>query len=219
MAKRNHYFSLFQKYKYNIKNTWTNIKNLLQQSKVKRDFPNHFTINGEEITYSNIIANKFCKYFTDIGPSLAKNIKMPKNINVGDFLTGTHSCTFQFKKIYDISILRIINDLPNKSSTGFDDISMRIIKAIKTEIIPALTCIFNQFLNTGIFPEKPKIAKVIPIHKKGSLNDISNYRPISLLPSISKILEKLIFKQLSTYLNEHQLLWSFYWVSIDWANW
>ena len=64
----------------------------------------------------------------------------------------------------------------SKSSTGFDDISMRLIKAIKTEIIPALTCIFNQSLNTGIFPEKLKIAKVIPIHKKGSLNDISNYQ-------------------------------------------
>ena len=153
MARRNHYYSLFENYKYNIKNTY--IRDLLQQSKVKRDFPNHFTINGEEITDSNIIANKFCKYFTDIGPSLAKNIKMAKNINVKDFLTGTHSCTFQFKQIDAISILRIIN-LPNKSSTGFDDISMRLIKAIKTEIIPALTCIFNQSLNTGIFPEKTK---------------------------------------------------------------
>ena len=85
---------------------------------------------------------------------------------------------------------------------------MRLIKAIKTEIIPALTCIFNQSLNTGIFPEKLKIAKVIPIHKKGSLNDISNYRPISLLPSISKILAKLVFKQLSTYLNERKLLYA-----------
>ena len=57
------------------------------------------------------------------------------------------------------------------------------------------------------FPEKLKIAKVIPIQRKGSLNNISNYRPISLLPSISKILEKLLFKQLSAYLNEHKLLY------------
>ena len=84
---------------------------------------------------------------------------------------------------------------------------MRLIKTIKTEIIPALTCIFNQSSNTGIFPEKLKITKLIPIHKKGFLNDISNYRPISLLPSISKILEKLIYKQLSAYLNEHKLLY------------
>ena len=54
------------------------MKDLLQQSKVKRDFPNHFKINGEEITDLNIIAKKNCKYFTDIGPSLAKNIKMSK---------------------------------------------------------------------------------------------------------------------------------------------
>ena len=57
MTKQNHYYSLFEK--YNIKNTWTNIKDLLQQSKVKRDFPNHFMINGEKITDSNIIANIF----------------------------------------------------------------------------------------------------------------------------------------------------------------
>ena len=98
---------------------------------------------------------------------------MPQNINAKDFLTGTHNSTFQFKNIDDISILNIINELPNKSSTGFDDISMTLLKEIKTEIIPALTCIFNQSLNTGIFPEKLKVAKVIPIHKKGSLNDIS----------------------------------------------
>ena len=80
-------------------------------------------------------------------------------------------------------LLWIINDLPNKSRTGFDDISMRIIKAIKTEIIPALTCIFNQSLNTGIFPEKLKIDKVIPIHKKGSIRYIK--LPSNLTPSLN----------------------------------
>ena len=83
---------------------------------------------------------------------------------------------------------------------------MRLIKLIKSEIIPSVTCIFNQSLQTGIFPDKLNIAKVIPIYKKRSLNDISNYRPISLLPSISKFFEKLIFIQLGTYLNEHKLL-------------
>ena len=144
MAKQNHYYTLFEKYKFNIKNTWTNIKDLLHQFKVKIDFPNNFMINGEELTDSNIIANTFCKYFTDIGPSLTKNIKMPQNINGKDFLTGTHNCKFQCKKIDNILILRIINDLPYESSTCFDDVSMRLIKAIKTEIVPALTCTFKE---------------------------------------------------------------------------
>ena len=86
---------------------------------------------------------------------------------------------------------------------------MALIKATKTEITAALTCIINRSLNTGygILPEKLKATKVIPIHNKGSLNNISNYRPISLLSSIFTILEKIIFTQLSTYLNEHKLLY------------
>ena len=64
MAKRNHYYSLFEKYKDNIKNTRTNIKDLLQQSKVKRDFPNHFTINGEEINHC------LKHHFVNISPTL-----------------------------------------------------------------------------------------------------------------------------------------------------
>ena len=131
---------------------------------------------------------------------------MPKNIKVENFVTSTRNCTFQFYKTDDFSILKIINELPNKTSTGFDDLSMRLIKLIKSEIIPSLTCIFNQSLHSGIFPDKIKIAKVMQIYKKGSLNDISNYRPISLLPPISKIFEKLFFIQLSTYLNEHKRL-------------
>ena len=75
MAKRNQYYLLFEKYKCNIKNTWTNVKYLLQQSKVKIDFPDHFIMNGEEIIDSNIIASKFCKYFIDIGSR--QDIKMP----------------------------------------------------------------------------------------------------------------------------------------------
>ena len=63
MAKRNHYYLLFEENKYHIKNTLTNVKDLIQQSKIKRDFPKHFMINGEEITD---LATKFCKYFKDI---------------------------------------------------------------------------------------------------------------------------------------------------------
>ena len=131
---------------------------------------------------------------------------MPHKIKVEDFITFTQNCTFQFYKIDDFSFPEMINEKPNKTSTGFVDLSMRLIKPIKLEIIPSLTCIFNQSLHNGTFPDKLQIAKVNPIYKKKSLNDISNYRPISLLPSISKILEKLIFIQLSTHLNEHKLL-------------
>ncbi len=72
-------------------------------------------------------------------------------------------------------------------------------------IIKPLTLLINQVLHTGIFPDKLKIAKVIPIYKKYDPQLFENYRPISLVPTISKVLEKIIHKQLSSYFEEYGL--------------
>ena len=79
------------------------------------------------------------------------------------------------------------------------------IKKNDPAIIKSLILVINQVLNTGIFLDKLKIAKVIQIFKKGDPTLFKNYRPISLLPTISKVLEKIIFTQLSSYLNEAKL--------------
>ena len=77
---------------------------------------------------------------------------------------------------------------------------------IKTEISPSITLIVNQCLTTGIFPNKLKIAKVVPVFKKGDKDLLNNYRPISMLPSISKIFESVIYNQLYEYLQEHRVI-------------
>ena len=100
---------------------------------------------------------------------------------------------------------KTINNLPTKNSCGYDDISSKLLKVIAPVIIKPLTLLINQVLNTGIFPDKLKIAKVIPIYKKGDPQLFENYRPISLLPTISKVLEKIIHKQLSSYFEEYGL--------------
>ena len=78
-------------------------------------------------------------------------------------------------------------------------------------ITKPLTLIINQSINTGIFPDRLKLAKIIPIHKKNDLHVIENYRPISLLPAISKVFEKIIFYQVSqSFLNNNYLCKSQY---------
>ena len=86
----------------------------------------------------------------------------------------------------------------SKKTSG--DIPIKILKVAAEEISPYLTHCYNMALNTGKFPDELKIADVIPVHKKDDWTDKSNYRPISLLPSVSKIFEKLACKQLMSFM-------------------
>ena len=101
---------------------------------------------------------------------------------------------------------RIIDSLKPKTSTGVDCISNILLKFVKNVISEPLTIIINQMLNVGVFPDLLKISKVIPIYKKEEDTIFSNYRPISLLPSISKNFEKAILEQLATYLDNNNLI-------------
>ena len=83
---------------------------------------------------------------------------------------------------------------------------MNIVKHIITSIIKPLTHIFNTSFKTGVFPDKLKIAKVIPVFKSGIKEDCSNYRPISLLPQFSKILEKLFNSRLSAFIDKNNII-------------
>ena len=103
---------------------------------------------------------------------------------------------------------KIIKNLASNNSSGHDGISARFIKRILETITPPLTHIINQSLCTGIFPDRLKIAKVIPLFKKGDEHIIDNYRPISLLPVISKVFEKIVFDQLYQYFTDNDLIFT-----------
>jgi hypothetical protein len=91
-------------------------------------------------------------------------------------------------------VRKTINNLPTKNSCGFDGVSTKLLKVIEPVILKSLTLLINQVLYSGVFPDKLKIAKVIPIFKKDDPSLFENYRPISLLPTTSKVLEnKLLY--------------------------
>ena len=84
---------------------------------------------------------------------------------------------------------------------------MSLLKSIIDCVVKPLTYICNQSLATGVFPNKMKIAKVIPIYKSGEKHILSNYRPISLLPQFSKILEKIFYSRLYDFIIKHNVLY------------
>ena len=96
---------------------------------------------------------------------------------------------------------------PNKAS-GLDKLPVKLVKIAAPYITKSLTAIFNRSISTGIFPCDWKVAKVTPIHKDGDKSDMDNYRPISVISIIAKIMEKLVHSQLYSYLERFDILTS-----------
>ena len=107
--------------------------------------------------------------------------------------------SFTFDCVSESRVMRVIKTLAAKNSTGIDSISTNVLQKLAPVVINPLTHIINQSLCTGIFPNRLKIAKVIPLFKKSDPHIFDNYRPISLLSSISKTFEKVVFNQVYAY--------------------
>ena len=108
----------------------------------------------------------------------------------------------------DNSITKYISSLASKDSASHDGISLKLLKFLAPVLSKSFSLIINQSLVTGIFPSKLKIAKVFPSFKKDDATLMDNYRPISLLTSISKLFEKVVFTQLYGYFHENNIFYS-----------
>ena len=123
-----------------------------------------------------------------------------------DYLDDPTEHRFSFSKVTENEIVVIINNLKSKNFSGKDEIFNKLLKFIRGEISKPLTIIINQCLETGIFPDALKVAKVKPLYRKGDNCCFNNYRPISLLPTISKNFERVMFTQLYSCFNINNLL-------------
>ena len=150
-------------------------------------------INNENITNKQDIANSFNNFFVDIGKKIQESNNNSKdNKSFKDYLNTPNKSSMFLKPVTKCEIITIVDGMKNNTSSGIDNIDIKVVKCIISLISEPLSIIFNQCLCSGTFPTKMKIARVTPIHKKGKQNDVNNYRPISVLPIFSKILEKCI---------------------------
>ena len=147
-------------------------------------------------------------FFSRVGPDLAESINSTSAKSFSYYLKQNIYSSFEFNCIDIPEVWKTINDLSSKNSCGYDSISSKLLKRISEFIEEPLRLIINQSLCSGIFPDKLKIAKVIPLYNKGDHHLLDNYRPISLLPVISKFFEKIVFKQTYKYFSTNKLLYS-----------
>ena len=207
LAKLNYYGAQFEKNKNDMKRTWTTINEILNRTKKSVDFPKYFIIDGQKITNKKSIADNFNTFFANVGLTLSRKIRSNSDKSIHHFLTRPVISSFAFNTISNSDVMKIIQELKPKGSFGHDLISTKLLKQIAHIIVTPLTLTINQSLTTGIFPDQLKIARVIPLYKKDDKHLLDNYRPISLLTSISKVFEKIVFKQMYDYFTANKLFY------------
>ena len=171
----------------------------------KHNFTEHFKIDGSTVSDKETTANKFNLFFCNIGPNVANNIGNIEHGSYKNYLNNPCSDVLNFKPVEEADVIKIIDNLSSKNSCGIDKITTKLLKKITPYITKSITFILNQSLASGVFPDKLKIAKIVPIFKKNDPTLLDNYRPISLLPVFSKIFERVIFDQLHNHFNLHNL--------------
>ena len=159
--------------------------------------------NGDTITNPYDIVNTFNNYFA----STKKGIKYSHK-HFSDYLPNESDSTIFLQPTDKEEIADIISSLNFSKASGPNSIPYRILFLLKNEILKQLADLFNLSFMTGVLPSVLKTAKVVPVFKKDSKLDYSNYRPISLLSNIEKILEKLMYKRLHTFLNNNNIIYN-----------
>jgi hypothetical protein len=190
-----------------LKKTWKTINELINKSK-KENTVLEVRIDSVEITDPINITNAFNKHFVEMGDKLSNDIPQ-SNVTPESYLSDVQNSINQltcFREITEPEILGLLQGLVASIASGIDGISAKILKIAAPAITPSIVSIFNQSIATGIFPSDWKVARVAPIHKTGAKHDMENYRPISVISIIAKIMEKLIHNQLYDYLIVSNLL-------------
>jgi hypothetical protein len=205
--KKLYFSSKLEENAKNSKNTWETINEVQGKSK-KSNSVNKININGVEETDPLKIATEFNLFFTRVGQQISNSIP-PVSKAPEDYVSYDHQIpNLRLGNTTPEHVKKVISKFKPKTSCDVQGQSTKMIKFVSNEISVPLAHVFNLSLSQGVFPDKLKTCRVIPIFKSGDQLDVDNYRPISLLSSISKILEKIVADKLIHHLISNDLLYT-----------
>ena len=207
-SKKNYYHHFFEENKNNMKMLWTGIKNIVSLKSNNLDTISYLMDNkGSRIYDPGKMANEFNHFFTNVANDITKTIpRTPKSPL--SYLAKPTLNSFFISPCTTSEVSSVIQALKNGKSCGPNSIPIKLLKILESHISVHLSCLINESFVRGIFPDKLKIAKVIPVFKKGLTTKTSNYRPISLLSIFSKIFEKVMYQRLYKFLDIYELLFN-----------
>ena len=169
--------------------------------------------SGEMVFDENLVASRFNTFFCNIADKLVKKLSH-KDFNENGLIEyykdkNVRSNSFVFDIVSEKEVEKLLLSLNVSKSTGCDKIPARFVKDATDVICSPLTYMINLSLRKCTVPSDFKMARVVPLFKKGDRSSAGNYRPVAILPVISKIYEKIVYKQFYNYLNENDLIYKY----------
>ena len=193
MARKEHFQEEYINSKDDPKRFWRNIYDIIPKNKENKSNI-HLKDNSEIEILPEDTAAFINDYFTDIGPKLASKFN-----EKWKYFGKEIDEVFEDIKVIEGFVYDFVKEINICKSSGFSEISSVCLRDALLMLISQLSYIFKQAIKTGIFPDKWKVATIVPIFKGGNKEEVSNYRPVSLLPVTGKIFEKIIHYQIVNF--------------------
>lgn len=208
LSRKNYYRSCIMETGGDQKKCWMFLNKALGR-KTTRDI-DLYSLGGVSVDDDQEKAICFNSYFINSVRELRRNMVA----NSGDHWNGLGTlgeagCRFILDEVDNTDILEVINSLDRSSSPGYDLIRANVVKECRNLIISPMVVIFNKIFQSSIYPDTLKICKIVPVPKTTNAKSVQEYRPISILPIVDKILEKIIYRKLVTFLDTNNLLYNY----------
>ena len=204
-SKAQYFHTYFSINSQNVKKLWSGIKSIISHKSFSSSSINKIKDKDGNVTSD---PSKMSNIFNvNVADGITKTIPLTRKSPL-DYLSGRMRNSLFLAPVTLIEVNDLISILNPSKSVGPNSIPIKLLRIIGLSISPLLALLVNQSFQSGIFPDKLKIAKVISLFKKGNPELSSNYRPISLLPVFSKIFEKLMYRRLYKFLEIHKVLYS-----------
>ena len=204
-AKKDYFYQKFLSYKGDIRKTWDSINFVLGRKRKCSGEIQVIKQGNSSVSCGKDIATSFNRYFSTVGNLISNSITSSNPGSFTDFLDGNFCNSFVFTPVGYLEVDSAIRILKNKRC-NINVIPNLVLKRISSIISPILSKIINLSVMSGTFPKSLKSARVVPVFKAGSREDLMNYRPISILSVYSKIIERVVYRQVYKFLEKYSIL-------------
>ena len=205
-TKKDYYKHQIEGASGNLKATWKILNDLMGKKSDSTQINDLKTENsGPSRSDPKKIAECLNIHFTNVGPKLACEIPTV-DCDVNPVDSQHVNSSFELKEVMISDVFKKLQEVNVAKATGHDSIPNKILKIAAPVISKSLADLFNFSITTNTFPDDWKVSKVFPLFKSGERNDPNNFRPISVLPTIDRVFERLVYEQMYTYFTENNLI-------------